>query len=91
MGARTGRGEDSVGGRRPRGIDAPPRRDARLLGTDAVWGIVEQVEAAERAAEEFGCGACLKGAPTIVAHPWGETFFNLTGNHGLAKGDRGRD
>jgi NAD(P)H-hydrate epimerase len=31
----------------------------------------------------------LKGARTIVAHPWGETFFNLTGNHGLAKGGSG--
>ncbi len=66
-----------------------PGEMARLLGTDVVWVQSNRLEAAERAAGEFGCVCVLKGARTIVAHPWGETFFNLTGNHGLAKGGSG--
>jgi hydroxyethylthiazole kinase-like uncharacterized protein yjeF len=41
----------------------------RLLGEDSSWVGAHRLEAAERAAERFGCVCLLKGADTIVAGP----------------------
>jgi ADP-dependent NAD(P)H-hydrate dehydratase / NAD(P)H-hydrate epimerase len=42
---------------------------ARLLGTDSAWVGAHRLEAAQLAAERFGCVVLLKGSDTIVADP----------------------
>jgi ADP-dependent NAD(P)H-hydrate dehydratase / NAD(P)H-hydrate epimerase len=42
---------------------------ARLLGRDAAWVSAHRLEAAVRAAEDFGAVVLLKGADTLVAAP----------------------
>ncbi len=42
---------------------------ARLLGTDSAWVGAHRLEAAQLAAERFGCVVLLKGPDTIVADP----------------------
>lgn len=72
------------------GVITPhPGELARLLGTEASWVQSNRLEAAGRAADDLGVVCVLKGAHTIVAEPQGRSFFNLTGNPGLAKGGSG--
>jgi|DewCreStandDraft_4_1066084.scaffolds.fasta_scaffold02014_13 NAD(P)H-hydrate epimerase len=86
-------GEDAaklLAGKADLGVITPhPGELARLLGTDAEWVQSNRLEAAGRAADDFGVVCVLKGAHTIVAEPQGRAFFNLTGNAGLAKGGSG--
>jgi NAD(P)H-hydrate epimerase len=42
---------------------------AGLLGEDSTWVGAHRLEAAQRAADRFGCVCLLKGADTIVASP----------------------
>ncbi len=86
-------GEDAaklLAGKGHLGVITPhPGELARLLGTDAAWVQSNRLEAAGRAADDFGVVCVLKGAHTIVAEPQGRALFNLTGNPGLAKGGSG--
>jgi len=43
------------------------------------------LEAGKKFVSENGCYLVLKGAPTIIFYPDGETFINSAGNPGLAK------
>ena len=73
-----------------KGVITPhPGEMARLLGTTVDWVQSNRLEAVGRAADDFGVVCVLKGAHTLVAEPYGRTFFNLTGNSGLAKGGSG--
>jgi len=49
----------------------------------------DRVLAAREAARTHGCTVLLKGSPTVIAGPDGETRLNLTGNPGLATGGSG--
>lgn len=73
-----------------KGVITPhPGEMARLLGTTVDWVQSNRLEAVGRAADDFGVVCVLKGAHTLIAEPYGRTFFNLTGNSGLAKGGSG--
>lgn len=76
-------------GNAPRILTPHPGEMSRLSGQS-----IQEIQAGrEKAAVEFaqrhGCIVVLKGHGTIVAAPSGESFFNTTGNAGLAKGGTG--
>ncbi len=66
-----------------------PGELGRWSGREAAEVDGARVGAARDAAHEHGCRVVLKGSPTVVADPAGETFLNLTGNPGLATGGSG--
>lgn len=57
---------------------------ARLLGEKRQTIEADPLAAAESARERFGVTVLLKGSPTIVATPSGDTFLSTTGNAGMA-------
>lgn len=62
---------------------------ARLLQTDTQTIARDRLSAAIGAAEKFNCIVVMKGAPTFVAEPNGDTYLNPTGNSGMATGGVG--
>ncbi|HVP58543.1 MAG TPA: NAD(P)H-hydrate dehydratase [bacterium] len=62
---------------------------ARLFGVEKAEIAADPVGFAARGARELGAVLVLKGAPTIVAAPDGETYINPTGNPGLATAGSG--
>jgi NAD(P)H-hydrate epimerase len=48
-----------------------------------------RIDLAQDYAERFNCVLVLKGAPTVIAGPGGETYVNPTGNSGLASAGSG--
>jgi len=66
-----------------------PGEMARLLGVSVGEVQADRVAAARRAAAEWGATVVLKGAHTLIAHPDGRLFFNLSGNAGMATAGSG--
>ena len=62
---------------------------ARLLGVDIPDVRKDPVGTCQRAAKEWGLTLLLKGAPTVVCGPSGETWVNPTGNPGMASAGSG--
>lgn len=62
---------------------------ARLCGLSAAEITENRVEIAEQFALSYGVTVVLKGAYTVVAEPDGNTYINMTGNAGMAKGGSG--
>jgi len=62
---------------------------ARLLGCEIAEVQADPVGTCQRAAAEWGATFLLKGAPTVVCGPSGETWLNPTGNPGMATGGAG--
>ena len=61
----------------------------RLLGEDSEWVNAHRLEAAQRAAERFGCVCLLKGADTIVAAPGQGALVVIADAPGLATAGSG--
>jgi hydroxyethylthiazole kinase-like uncharacterized protein yjeF len=62
---------------------------ARLWGVDKNEILARPVDFARKAARDLGLTLVLKGAPTVIAGPEGDTFLNPTGNQGLATAGSG--
>jgi hydroxyethylthiazole kinase-like uncharacterized protein yjeF len=64
-----------------------PKEFERLAGeAESDW---QRQEMASDFAKEFNCVLVLKGTYTSINLPNGETWFNTTGNPGMAKGGSG--
>ncbi len=66
-----------------------PGEMAELMESDAKSVNENRLEIAVECARKFNAIVVLKGARSIVASPEGETWFNLTGNAGMATGGSG--
>jgi NAD(P)H-hydrate epimerase len=62
---------------------------SRLFGIDKKKILSRPVEFARKTAKDLGLVMVLKGAPTIIAGPDGDTYINPTGNQGLATAGSG--
>jgi NAD(P)H-hydrate epimerase len=62
---------------------------ARLLGEESTWVDAHRLEAAQRAAETFGCVCVLKGADTLVASPGEGVLVCPVRTHALATAGTG--
>lgn len=62
---------------------------ARMVGCEIADIQRDPVESCRRAAGEWGVTLLLKGAPTVVCGPSGETWVNPTGNAGMATAGAG--
>jgi NAD(P)H-hydrate epimerase len=58
---------------------------AAVLGVDISELQKDLLNIGRKFAVETGCFLVLKGAPTIIFNPSGESFINSTGNPGMAK------
>jgi NAD(P)H-hydrate epimerase len=61
----------------------------RLTGDDPKYIEAYRVNAARKAARDFGNIVVLKGAPTVTGSPEGSTYVNSTGNPGMATAGTG--
>ncbi len=66
-----------------------PGEMARLMGVSVRDVQKDRVTWARRGAQEWGATIVLKGAHTLIAHPDGRVFFNLSGNAGMATAGSG--
>jgi hydroxyethylthiazole kinase-like uncharacterized protein yjeF len=66
-----------------------PGELARLIKISPQTINRRRIDLATKYAEEFGCIMVLKGAPTVISAPGGETYINPTGNSGLASAGSG--
>ena len=66
-----------------------PGEFARLVGGEAHEAAAEKIEAARKAARDWGVVLALKGPPTAIASPAGEVYLSATGNTALAHGGAG--
>jgi NAD(P)H-hydrate epimerase len=66
-----------------------PGEMARLLGVSVREVQGDRLQTALRAAREWQATVVLKGPHTIIAHPDGRAFFNLSGNAGMATAGSG--
>ena len=64
-----------------------PKEFERLFGKSATD--FERLVLAQEKAKELGLVIIVKGHHTIIATPGGKTYFNSTGNAGMAKGGSG--
>lgn len=77
------------------GTTAPRILTPHVLEMERLTGIPsEQIEAqridvAAHWAQQWNCVVVLKGAPTVIASPTGETQVNTTGNPGMASAGMG--
>jgi NAD(P)H-hydrate epimerase len=62
---------------------------SRLMKWDIEEVLKDRIESAKRSASILKINVLLKGSPTIVSHPEGETFLIPTGNPGMASGGVG--
>jgi len=65
-----------------------PKEFERLVG-HSFKNSFDRLEEARNFAQKYGCILVLKDAYTSICLPNGQTFFNSTGNAGLAKGGSG--
>ena len=75
--------------RHPTILTPHPGEMARLLGVSVREVQGDRVTAALRGAQEWNATVVLKGAHTIIAHPDGRAYFNLSGNAGMATAGSG--
>jgi NAD(P)H-hydrate epimerase len=66
-----------------------PGEMARLMGVPVSEVQANRIQAALRGAQEWGVTIVLKGAHTLIAHPDGRVYFNLSGNAGMATAGSG--
>jgi len=66
-----------------------PGEFARLSGLKKQEIEADRIGAARRFAREWNVTLLLKGAPTLIATPEGDVFFNPTGNAGMATAGSG--
>ncbi|MBQ4119416.1 MAG: NAD(P)H-hydrate dehydratase [Clostridia bacterium] len=66
-----------------------PAEMARLCGISVSQVEENRVNTAVNFAKEYNCIVALKGANTLIATPYGEVYFNICGNNGLATGGSG--
>ena len=66
-----------------------PGEMARLLDVSVRHVQQDRLSAARSAAQQWGATIVLKGAHTIIAHADGRTYFNLSGNAGMATAGSG--
>jgi len=66
-----------------------PGEMARLAGISTAEVQANRLEVARNFAQRTRVTLVLKGARTIVAHPYGSVAVNTTGNPGMAKGGSG--
>ncbi|MEO2005369.1 MAG: NAD(P)H-hydrate dehydratase, partial [Candidatus Poribacteria bacterium] len=66
-----------------------PGEMARLLGCSVPHVQAQRVDTAREIATAHAVTVVLKGAPTVIAAPDGEVYFNPTGNPGMATGGSG--
>lgn len=66
-----------------------PGEMARLLGCSVPYVQAQRVDTAREMATAHGVTVVLKGAPTVIAAPDGEVYFNTTGNPGMGTGGSG--
>jgi hydroxyethylthiazole kinase-like uncharacterized protein yjeF len=66
-----------------------PGELSRLIDADVRTIAADRMSYAIEAASRFNCVVLLKGAPTFVADPSGNTYLNPTGNAGMAIGGCG--
>lgn len=62
---------------------------ARLLGSLSNEVSKRRIDTALEAAERYGAMLVLKGAHSIIAHPGGRLWMNLTGNSGMGTAGSG--
>jgi hydroxyethylthiazole kinase-like uncharacterized protein yjeF len=62
---------------------------SRLNGVPIPKIAEDRIGYASQFAKEYGCVLILKGAPTIISEPGGQTFVNPTGNAGMATAGSG--
>jgi len=70
-------------------ITPHPGELSRLLSISKVEILANPVETAIHAAKSLKVIVVLKGGPTVIANPQGETFINSTGNAGMATAGMG--
>lgn len=74
----------------PNAILTPhPGEMARLLGVSVSDVEQNRLRIAEAFAQDQGVVVVLKGVPTVIASPDGQTFLNPTGHPGMATGGSG--
>lgn len=66
-----------------------PAEAARLLGSDSETVQADRLTAARELAKRYKALVLLKGCGSIIALPDGRSFFNTTGNPGLATAGSG--
>jgi hydroxyethylthiazole kinase-like uncharacterized protein yjeF len=66
-----------------------PGELARLIKLTPKTINKDRIDLAADYARKFNCVLVLKGAPTVIATPSGETYINPTGNTGLASAGSG--
>ncbi|MEX2571034.1 MAG: NAD(P)H-hydrate dehydratase [Gemmatimonadota bacterium] len=66
-----------------------PGELGRLLGCETGDVLADRFGTARAAAERFGCAVLAKGAPSIVAAPFGPIVVAVTGHSGVATGGMG--
>jgi len=66
-----------------------PGEFSRLTGKPTPSDIHERIKAATEFAQTYKVVLVLKGSPTIIADPDGNSYLNPTGNNGMATGGSG--
>ncbi|MBQ2753026.1 MAG: NAD(P)H-hydrate dehydratase [Firmicutes bacterium] len=70
-------------------ITPHPGEMSRLTGLAVKEILADPIECARRFAINYNTITVLKDARTIIAHPDGRVYINLTGNNAMAKGGSG--
>ncbi len=73
----------------PAVITPHPGEFSRLTGMEISKVLADPIGAAGDLASSTGVTVVLKGAPSVVATPKGDTFVNASGNAGMATGGSG--
>jgi NAD(P)H-hydrate epimerase len=70
-------------------ITPHPGEMARLIGSSISKVLAAPEEISKELATTLGIVVILKGAPSIIASPTGDIFYNASGNPGMATGGTG--
>jgi len=87
--ALAGRDELSRNRTHPTFLTPHPKEMARLLGSSLNEVSKRRIDTALEAADRYGAMLVLKGAHSIIAHPNGKIWINLTGNSGMGTAGSG--
>ena len=84
-------GHDKLSRRRthPTFLTPHPEEMARLLGSSLSEVSTRRIDTALEAADRYGAMLVLKGAHSVIAHPIGKLWINLTGNSGMGTAGSG--